>query len=171
MEYEITLSVVWGSSSQAVMWHQLQKSNQEISFNSLIKLKMFPAHDRALWPKSSKTLRHMFNFKHTRCSTEVNRTIYIHKVKYKLKCISGPGPKGSVPCRVQARRLWLDGLTEFGREGHDVICLVLPAYASFQATNFLSFLFIANLSISLVLLSCCCSHFQMKVLIFFFKPF
>lgn len=170
MEYEITLSVVWGSSNQAVMWHQLQKSNQEISFNSLIKLKMFPAHDHALWPKSSKTLRHMFNFKHTRCSAEVNRTIYIHKVKYKPKCISGPGPKGSVPCRVQTRRLWLDALTESGREGHDVICLVLPAYASFQAINFLSFLFI-SLSISLVLLSCCCSNFQIEVLIFFFKAF
>lgn len=99
------------------MWHQLQKGNQEISFNSLIKLKMFPAHDCALWPQSRRTLRHMLNFKHTKCSTEVNRTIYMHKVKYKLKCVSGSGPKGSVPRRVQARRLWLDGLTEPGGDG------------------------------------------------------
>lgn len=161
-----------GSSDQAVMWHQLQKGNQEISFNSLIKLKIFPARDCTLWPQSSKTLRHMFNFKHTRCSTEVNKTVYMHKVKYKLKCISGSGPKGSVPCRVQARRLWLDGLTESGGGGgHDVICLALPACASFQAINFLSFLFTISFSISLTLLSCCCSHFQIEVLFFFFKPF
>lgn len=153
------------------MWHQLQKGNQEISFNSLINLKMFPAHDCALWPQSSKTLRHMFNFKHTRCSAEVNRTIYMHKVKYKLKCISGSGPKGSVPCRVQARRLQLDGLTESGEGGHNVICLDLPACALFQAIHFLSFLFIISFSISLALLSCCCSHFQIEVLFFFFKPF
>lgn len=158
---------MWGSSHPAVMWHQLQKGDQEISSDSLIELKMFHAHDSALWPQSRKTLRHVFNFKHTRRSTEVNRTVYMHKVKYKLKCISGFRPKGSVPCRVQARRLWLDGLTELGAgNGMWFAWLYLPMPHS-KAINFLSFLFIKSFSIFLALLSCCCSYSQIEVLFCF----